>query len=104
MRNTPRAPAEKWDIFRRPQTPQNRRWPGFLKRLGGCRECGLGHVIPLKPKPGLNGAPSLFLPGNFLADVFVPVFQVFLYFRHEPAGIGPINNTVIEAQGETDDT
>src|ERR1700752_3571137 len=38
-----------------------------------------------------------------LADVFVPVFQVFLYFGHELAGVGSVDDAVIEAQGQTDD-
>ncbi len=38
-----------------------------------------------------------------LADVLVPVFQVFLQLGHELAGVGSVDDAVIEAQGETDD-
>ena len=50
---------------------------------------------------GLARQASSYEPLAFvsLAYVFVPVFQVLLDFGHEAAGVGSVDDAVIEAQG-----
>ena len=38
-----------------------------------------------------------------LADILAPVLQILLHFRHELAGVGAVDDAVIEAQGQADD-
>ena len=74
------------------------------------------HRSPLchpERSPGICGSNARPLLGMFfdrarrrsvsLADVFAPVFQVFLQLGHELACIGTVDDAMIETQGETDD-
>jgi hypothetical protein len=69
-----------------PGTPHGR--PGQVGRTWGARPIPLWFVYP-----------SAEVWTFALAYVFVPGFQVFLDFGHEAAGVGSVDDAVIEAQG-----
>jgi hypothetical protein len=46
-----------------------------------------------------TSAALKWLGGLALAYVFVPGFQVFFHFGHKAAGVGSVDDAVIEAQG-----
>src|SRR5271170_7232396 len=96
-KSTNRARGARWAIYRRSELRRTRQSLGCLRPNDFCnRSCYIKTTGRLDR--------LLFVTvTDTLANIFVPVLQVLFYFLHKLAGVGAIDDAMIEAKRQAND-